>query len=119
MAAALYALGAGHEGRALAQERPRQPRDAAHRLGRHDAQHDLGVFQLGEIGGRRHRARQRQARQMAAVLAVARQRRDMLGVVSPQRDMIAFERRDIGEGDAPGAGPEHHDAGAGHLAPIR
>ena len=56
---------------------------------------------------------------MAAVLAVARQRRDMLGVVSPQRDMIAFERRDIGEGHAPGAGPEHHDAGAGHLAPIR
>ena len=76
-------------------------------------------FSSRKVGGRRHRARQRQARQMAAVLAVARQRRDMLGVVSPQRDMIAFERRDIGEGHAPGAGPEHHDAGAGHLAPIR
>ncbi len=118
---ALDALGADHDGRARRQMGPRRTQRQPQRLRRNDREHDPGALDAGKIGGRRDRMRDRQSGQMPFVLAIARKRGRMRRLMSPERDLTAPLRSDIGERDAPGPGAENCNPIARHLSnfPLR
>ena len=97
----------------------RAPRDLAHRLRRHDREHDLGVRDAGQIGAGADRRRQRQARQMAPVLAIARQRGDMGRVMPPQRDALRVRAATLASATPQAPAPSTATLSRAHRPPIR
>ena len=109
----LHALGAEDERRI---ERRHRREHGAHMLGGRDDEQGVAVGERGELGGGPDRGVERNAGEEQAILVVAVDAFDHLGLERPQQGFAAA-RRDLGERRPPGAAADDSDLHAFTPAP--
>ena len=116
--AALNAFRAEYQRRRGGQGGGKGRRHVPRRLRRCDEKNRTGRGEIGKVGGRLDSLMQRNARQEARVAACRRERRRLFGRSHPQHDIVAGDRRSIGQSRSPGSRSGDAD-GLGLFAHLR